>query len=769
MKAGRLIRNSDRLMKSKPLLLLLGLSLSVMCVWGQSPSYIVNIAPGGNYTLFANQLALNPNDLENTQLGLTLSKQAQVLTWNVAAQSFQVYSKLAVPLTWNADPALTVGEGFFCRNPNGAQPGPLPVTFAGTASTTPVAIPNFTPATLYYLLGSQTYSSTLGATYNYQDITGYLTPGITGVSLYRARNSVPGGTLINSFPGNSLTDWNEYWFDGTSWHPSDPQIYLGEAVWVGPSMCAIEGTAVDFTTGQPLANWEITLSDGQVVFTDANGFYRFAVPSTGGEYTIAQIPQCGWDTMTDPQSVTLSCPGPTTVSPFMAVRQTAGANAGPDLAATVIYVPDPGNHFFPCLNDTGSYVVYYYNKCGAIVPAGSTLVVALSGYVTYGNAGNPSWTQTPPAGGSPASLNAGTTYTWTLGALPPGAIGSIQIPILVTGPLATSHPFTSLATTATIQPVATDANPVDNNYQIDTLARCSFDPNDKAVDPPGCGPAGLINGNQLLTYTVQFQNLGSAPAFDVVVTDQLDPSLDPSTLKLLNASHHFVFNLVGNQMTWTFPNITLPDAAENALGSHGFFSYQVKPLPSLAEGTVITNQASVVFDKNPAVLTATTTNTITSATLASASFTVAPRPGSAGHTNDFTYTGGTAGATFYWDFGPDAIPPTSTDMNPSGVVFPANGLRTMNLQVASGDCTDTSVTRLLSVGKPVLNIASTGTNQFVLSWQGDGYSLQQAGTLSDPVPWQSISLPLTQIGVTYFTPPLAITNAMTFYRLTDQP
>jgi hypothetical protein len=319
-----------------------------------------------------------------------------------------------------------------------------------------------------------------------------------------------------------------------------------------------------------------------------------------------------------------------------------------------------------------------------------------------------------------------------------------------------------------IYPLATDAYPIDNQYILSTLARCSFDPNDKAVVPAGCGPAGLVN-NQPLTYTVQFQNLGSAPAFSVVVTDLLDPSLDPSTLKILGASASYVFNLNGNQMTWTFPNINLPDATDNPPGSHGFISYQVQPLAGLADGTVITNQASIVFDKNPPVLTAITTNTITSATLASASFTVTPRQGSANHTNDFTYTGGTAGAEFYWDFGPNAIPPTSSDMNPSGVVFPADGLSGVTLQVSSGDCTDTSASYLLSVGEPTLNIAPAGTNQFVLSWKGDGYKLQQSSTLSSPVPWQTMSPSLTQVGATYFTPPITTSNATTFFRLTDQP
>jgi hypothetical protein len=751
-------------MKSKTLLLLLGSYLSVTSVWGAG--YNVNLARGV-LNLFGNQLTLSPNDLANTQLGLMLNNGSVVYTWDVPTQNFVPHTKSLGG--WSSDPPLSAGEGFYCK-PSGSG-GSLVIPFNGTASSTPTPIPSFSPATLWYLLGSQTYDSTPGATYNFYDITGYTTPPTAGVSLYRLASAVPGGSPVPSLPPTDPTAWNEYWYDGVSWHPSDPQIYLGEAVWIGPSQCSILGTVVDYL-GSPLPNWEMSLSDGQYTFTDANGKYHFAV-SSGGEYTVYQVPFCGWDTLSQPISLTVNCPGTTIAPQSVAIPQPGGTNHGPDLYVVIMYNPDPGNPFFPCPNDTGSYLVYYQNKCGATVPAGSTLQVVLSGnviYGTYSTPGSPSWTETPPVGGSPASgfLDLGSTLTWTLGPLPTGSVGLIRIPIQVSGTVATSPPYTTVTTTATLFPVVGDAYPADNLAQENRRAKCAFDPNDKTVEPAGCGPSGLIN-NQLLTYTVRFQNVGAAPAFKVVVSDQLDPSLNPSTLKILGASANYVFNLSGNQMTWTFPNINLPYAAADLPGSCGFVRYQAQPFPSLPDGTVITNQASIVFDKNPPILTETTTNTITSATLASASFAVAPRIGSAGHTNDFIYTGGTAGATFYWDFGPDAIPPTSTDMNPSGVVFPTDGLRTMNLQVSSGDCTTDPAAHLLNVGRPILNIASSGSNHFVLSWQGDGYKLQQSSTLSSPVPWQSINPPLTQIGATYFTPAIAISNITTFFRLTDQP
>ena len=750
-------------MKSRPILSLLGLCLSVVCAWG-NPTYYVNVAPG--YTLFATQLALSPNDLTNTPLGQMLTKNSQIITvWEGLA--FTVNSKYGTPPIWLEDPTISVGQGFFCRIP--LTGGPLSIPFTGTASTTPTPIPDFTPTTRWYLLGSQTYDATPGATYSYYDITGY-TP-VTGLSLYRARNTVPGGIPSPRFPFDAPLQWNAYDYYAGTWHPFEPEIVLGEAVWIGPSSSAIEGTVKD-DRGNPLPNWEISLSDGQYTFTDANGEYDFAV-SAGVPYTITQVPSGCWASLTPPLNVTISNPGDVSTGNDFSDSLNASVY---DLSVQVSYVHDPGTHLFPCPQETGYYSVHYYNAYCAPVVAGSTLTVTLSSCVTYGSSVNLSWSQTPPTGGSASTEGAvssggvfqiGSTLYWTLGPLPHSGIGEIRIPVTVATTVISTIP---LITTAQINPPSgvTDFNTTNNVFVHSILPRCSNDPNDKTVVPAGCGSTGLINGNQLLTYTVQFQNLGSAPAFDVVVTDQLDPSLDPSTLKILGASHNYVFQLNGNQMTWTFPHIYLPDATNNEPGSHGFFSYQVQPLPGLSDGTVITNQASVVFDLNPPVLTAITTNTITSATLPAASFTVTPRPGSAGHTNDFTYTGGTAGATFLWDFGTNAIPPTSTNMNPSGVVFPADGLRTVSLQVFSGDCTATPASYLLSVGRPRLNIASIAGNQVVLSWQGGAYSLQKAGTLSAPILWQSFSPTLTQVGATHFAS-LNVTNVMIFYRLTDQP
>ena len=63
---------------------------------------------------------------------------------------------------------------------------------------------------------------------------------------------------------------------------------------------------------------------------------------------------------------------------------------------------------------------------------------------------------------------------------------------------------------------------------------------DTRVDPnamygsTGYGSAGYVSANSLFPYLIDFENAptATAPAQRVVITDQLDPNLDWSTLQL---------------------------------------------------------------------------------------------------------------------------------------------------------------------------------------------------------------------------------------------
>jgi len=183
----------------------------------------------------------------------------------------------------------------------------------------------------------------------------------------------------------------------------------------------------------------------------------------------------------------------------------------------------------------------------------------------------------------------------------------------------------------------------------------SIDPNDKYASL-GSGATHVVTGDEPLEYAIAFENLpaASAPAQTVVVTDQLDTaSLDLSTFAFgpiaVGADVTIVpppglsdftggavlpeqgvvvsvvahLDQVTGLVTWTFTSLdpatsqptddplagflppnTSPPAGEGRV----FFTVGVKP--SVATGTVIANQASIVFDLNEAIETPEVSNVV---------------------------------------------------------------------------------------------------------------------------------------------------------------
>jgi gliding motility-associated-like protein len=76
-----------------------------------------------------------------------------------------------------------------------------------------------------------------------------------------------------------------------------------------------------------------------------------------------------------------------------------------------------------------------------------------------------------------------------------------------------------------------------------------------------------------------------------------------------------------------------------------------------------------------------------------------------GNTFSFTHTGTyVPGTTFFWTFGPGAIPPTSTDENPTGISFATSGTKTVTLVVTEHGCVSAPVTITFTVyPQPVPN------------------------------------------------------------------
>jgi RHS repeat-associated protein len=192
----------------------------------------------------------------------------------------------------------------------------------------------------------------------------------------------------------------------------------------------------------------------------------------------------------------------------------------------------------------------------------------------------------------------------------------------------------------------------DPGAQARTGIIASRDPNDKIT--VGYGSEGFIAEGAPISYTIDFENVASASAAaqQVVISDTLDANLDWSTLELSQISFNNVtvsvptglqsfsgetnvttdpypvkvavtFNPATGQLVWTLQSIdpvtgTLPrdpyagflppnDATRRGQGAVRF---TIKPKSGLANGTTISNQASIVFDSNAAITTNKAINTI---------------------------------------------------------------------------------------------------------------------------------------------------------------
>lgn len=159
---------------------------------------------------------------------------------------------------------------------------------------------------------------------------------------------------------------------------------------------------------------------------------------------------------------------------------------------------------------------------------------------------------------------------------------------------------------------STDVNITNNAYSFCLPVVNSYDPNIKEVMPSGEGVEGFISPNtDKLTYTIDFQNTGTAPAINVNIIDTLGANVLPNTMHILDASHTMTPEwLNGNTLKFKFNNINLPDSNANEPLSHGYVRFEIDMVQGLAPATEIKNKAEIYFDFNAAIITPFAVNTI---------------------------------------------------------------------------------------------------------------------------------------------------------------
>ncbi|HKR06761.1 MAG TPA: T9SS type A sorting domain-containing protein [Bacteroidia bacterium] len=332
-----------------------------------------------------------------------------------------------------------------------------------------------------------------------------------------------------------------------------------------------------------LANERLLLMpDNVYAFADANGDYTFG--TYNGTHTVSWDPLPGgfMTLFSDSASYTVTANNNTQGGFDFGLRSVNEYYNSEILLS----------HNLPRCNMNVNYYVHYRNISNH--PTNGSIIVGKAPTMTFVSA--------VPA----PTLIQGDTITWDYANLLPLTPADIQIVFHLPGPgnnIQTQAIITAVDGGNTIQFADTSI--------VNPTITCSFDPNDKAVTPPGVQSQNYTLFGDLLDYMVRFQNTGNDTAFNVVIIDTLSASLDLSTFEVIASSHPVQTELKPNGIvTFRFHNILLPDSNVNEPASHGFVRYTVHALPGLPANTVITNTAHIFFDLNEAVATNTTTNTM---------------------------------------------------------------------------------------------------------------------------------------------------------------
>lgn len=361
-------------------------------------------------------------------------------------------------------------------------------------------------------------------------------------------------------------------------------------------------------SGEPgLSGQTISLTPGGInAITNSNGEYLFvAYPGT---WDVAYLTNSNWNITSLPTSYSVNLTGASIGNLDFGLYPTASAGS--------------------------AYVVSYsgWPRCFWNVPYTPTLknngYTALNGSLTFTH--DPS--QIFVSSSLIPDLISGNSYTFNFTNLPPG--GQFSPVITLTEPAGGT--LVNSTTTATVS----DSYGFLGNYTYNHPQQitCSYDPNDKNVEPAGVGAPHFVEMDSWLNYQIRFQNTGTDTAFTVVILDTLDASLDLNTFSINGASHPVdVTYSPSREVSFRFNNILLPDSNVNEPASHGYVSYRIKGLATNPDPTQVNNTAYIYFDLNSPIVTNTTLTTLSDNFLGisdsdhdNSMFTLYPNPSSKG-------------------------------------------------------------------------------------------------------------------------------------------
>ncbi len=457
-------------------------------------------------------------------------------------------------------------------------------------------------------------------------------------------DSLGGTAIVTDIVGTTIADATFLWSNGTVGPEADNLMPGGYSVTVtdNNTNCAthqnieilydpscfvrISGTilndfdnedCVEDTNSSPAEFVLVSLSNGDLTFTDETGHYEFETEPGIYELTL-DLGTTFFESL---------CIEPITVD----VSNFGDISTGNDFWVTYPSTQDLAVNVFagPVRPGFDQAVIVYANNLSGF-PMDGTLSFMHDAVQNFSN--------TVPVGSYDM---ASSTVSWDFEDLNPGESRSFVVYLNLPASTAIGAPITYVAT---IGPEENDIDLTNNIKERILVVTGSYDPNDKQVTPRGEGEAGNITrADSVLAYQVRFQNTGTDTAFTVVILDEISEELDISTVRPGASSHPYRLNIIdGNTLEFRFEDIMLPDSFVNEPASNGYVLFDIKTKKDLPYGTTFENTAEIYFDFNEAIITNTTINTLAnpvavkdleSLTIPSS---ISPNPG--GDESIFSYT-----------------------------------------------------------------------------------------------------------------------------------
>ncbi|MEL7532530.1 MAG: FG-GAP-like repeat-containing protein, partial [Bacteroidota bacterium] len=339
------------------------------------------------------------------------------------------------------------------------------------------------------------------------------------------------------------------------------------------------------------------LPDGKALATDKDG--RFSFYRTQGSSTIVQDTSGAWNAPCVP-SINVQISSDT-------ISNGGGGGSFANPGGLGLEFPNQGGSTLADLNLSisstalrrgfrNSYALTYFNM--STIAAGPTsLSVEFDKDIIPLSATQP-WDSLHDNGLT-------VTYFWQMDSIPAFEGQTIFVTDSVS---ATALMGKNTLTFASIGSSTLDMDFSDNTVHDYNTVVGAVDPNDILVTPEGD-----VAATDSLSYTIRFQNVGTAAAQRVLILDTLSQHLDWASLQIVEVSHEYEMSVSEEGvLRFVFDYIFLADSNSNEPESHGFIRYQILPHADSDHGSLIQNRAAIQFDYSEFLITNTVENRIRS-------------------------------------------------------------------------------------------------------------------------------------------------------------